>query len=132
MNSKTSDIQLNKLRVKTGKSAVVLDGNIADLSDRQRCDLQINGNIDFEDIKAFIPDSMQLRGTAKTNLKGNFTVKDITAANLKRIKLKGKLDTRNLSFVYKDTTKLTMPTGVITVAIPSALRDRRASCRERV
>ena len=120
MNSKTSDIQLNKLRVKTGKSAVVLDGNIADLSDRQRCDLQINGNIDFEDIKAFVPDSMQLRGTAKTNLKGNFTVKDITAANLKRIKLKGKLDTRNLSFVYKDTTKLTMPTGVITVAIPSA------------
>ncbi len=119
-SSAISDLRLNKIRLKAGKSSAVVDGSINDLTGKQMCALNINGNIDFDDIKAFLPDSMSLKGVAKTNLSGTFALDDIANVNMKKIKLKGNMNTQNLFFVYKDSTSINMPKANIGITIPSS------------
>lgn len=124
-SSTISDLKLNKIRLKAGKSTAIINGNIKDLTGKQTCVVNINGNIDFDDIKPFLPDSILLKGIAKTSLNGVFTLDDISNVNMKKIKLKGNMNTQNLNFVYKDSITIDMPKANIGIAIPSSQTNRK-------
>lgn len=119
MGSESTDLKLKNIGLKFGKSSAVVDGSINDLTGKQMCRLNIGGNLDFDDIKAYMPDSTTLTGNGKANVKCAFTLDDIADVNMKKLNIAGDFAVRNINIVYKDSTKLAMPKANISLSIPS-------------
>ena len=52
IDDKVSDLKINSLKLSFGKSSVVANGSINDLTGRQMCYIALNGNLDFDDLKS--------------------------------------------------------------------------------
>lgn len=128
MGTKSTDLTLKNIGLKFGKSSATVGGSINDLTGRQMCRLNINGNLNFDDIKAYMPDSTMLTGNGKANIKCAFTLDDIAEMNMKKLNITGTLAAENLNMTYKDSTRLALPKANVAITIPS--KDSNAKFAE--
>ena len=101
-----SDVQINSLQAQTGKSTIKVKGSINDLLDQLRCNLNINGNLNFADIMPFVPSDLPLTLAGSTTLAANtkFTLQQITNLDLAHILLNGTFNIKNLQARYDSLT----------------------------
>jgi hypothetical protein len=123
IDDKVSDLKINRLKLSFGKSSVVANGSINDLTGRQMCHIALNGNLDFDDLKSYLPQTTVIQGDAVAKLKGAFTFDDIAEVRMKKIKLNGNIDTKNLTIRYNDSTVIEAPRANIAVSIPSTRKN---------
>lgn len=101
-----SDLDLKSLRLRMNNTTLAASGKINDILDKMLCNLSIKANVDFNDVKDFIPEEMQAKGLVKAdvNLKG--TVDQFSNMELMKTKLNGKLNFKDLDFTYYDTINI--------------------------
>ena len=98
-----SDIYINSLRARMNNTSISASGSVKDLLDRMLCNLSVKADVDFNDIKDFMPEEIVAKGGVKAdvNLKG--TADQFSELDLMNTRLNGKLQFRNLDFTYYDT-----------------------------
>ena len=101
-----SDVSINSFRARMNNTIVAATGSVKDFLDKMLCNLSIKADVDFNDIKDFVPEEMQLNGLVKAdvNLKG--TVDQFSEMDLMNTRLNGKLLFKNLDFTYYDTVNV--------------------------
>ena len=98
-----SDVNIKSFRARMNNTIVAASGNIYDVLDKMLCNMSVKADVDFDDIKDFMPEEMKANGMVKAdvNLKG--TVDQFSELDLMNTKLNGKLLFKNLDFTYYDT-----------------------------
>ena len=101
-----SDVNIKSFRARMNNTIVAASGKVNDVLDKMLCNMSIKADIDFDDIKSFLPEEMIASGVMKAdvNLKG--TVDQFTELDLMNTRLNGKLLFKNLDFTYYDTVSV--------------------------
>lgn len=98
-----SDLYIKSLRAKMNNTLVAANGNIKDLLDKMFCDLSVKADVDFNDIKTYMPEEMMAQGAVKADINIKGSVEQLTELDLMNTKLNGDLRFKNLDFTYYDT-----------------------------
>ena len=101
-----SDVNLKSLRLRMNNTIVAASGTVNDVLDKMLCNLSLKADVDFNDVKAFMPEELIAQGTVKAdvNLKG--TADQFSNLDLMNTKLNGKLQFNGLDIQYADTINL--------------------------
>ena len=101
-----SDVSLESFRLRMNNTAIAASGKINDVLDKMLCNMNVRADVDFNDIKSYLPEEMKADGKLKAdvNLKG--TIDQFTSLDLMNTKLNGKLLFKNLDFTYYDTVNV--------------------------
>ena len=101
-----SDVNIKSFRARMNNTAVAASGSIKDVLDKMLCNLSIKADVDFDDVKSFMPEEMLAKGSVKAdvNLKG--TVDQFSNMDLMNTRLNGKLNFKDLDFTYYDTVNV--------------------------
>ena len=98
-----SDVYIKSLRARMNNTVVAASGNVKDVLDKMLCDLSIKADVDFNDVKSFMPEEMQANGLVKADVYMKGTVDQFSNADLMKTKLSGNLKFKDLGFTYYDT-----------------------------
>ena len=122
-----SDVSLKWMRARMNRTTVAASGNVADVLNKMRCDLNVKANVNFDDVKSFLPEELIAFGTLKAdvNLKG--TADQFTSLDLMHTRLNGTVDFNNLNVKYCDTISLNSSNMSVGFILPNpadnALKD---------
>ena len=102
LNNK-SDITVKSLRARLNNTVFAASGTIKDVMDKMLCNMSVKADVDFNDVKSFLPEELIAKGlvNADVNLKG--TAEQFSNLDLMNTKLNGKLRCKNLNIKYFDT-----------------------------
>ena len=114
-----SNVKINSFRARMNNTIVAANGKIDDVLDKMLCNLSIKADVDFDDIKDFMPEEMLAKGVVKAdvNLKG--TVDQFSEMELMKTKLSGTLKFKDLDFTYYDTINVNSSDFGIDFIIPN-------------
>lgn len=116
-----SSAVVHELTAHTGKNDLALTGTIDDLLGVMYADMNLKGNLNLPDVKPFLPDSLNLdaKGKAKLDINAKATLEQITAVDLKNMKIKGRLNVRNLDVNLDNDIFATSPNLDMAIQIPA-------------
>ena len=102
LNNK-SDITVRSLRARLNNTIFAASGTIKDVMDKMLCNMSVKADVDFNDVKSFMPEELIAKGfiNADVNIKG--TADQFSNLDLMNTKLNGKLHCKNLDVKYADT-----------------------------
>ena len=98
-----SDIHINSLRARMNNTNIAASGSVKDLLDKMLCNLNIKADVDFDDVKGFLPEEMVAKGGVKADVNVKGTVDQFSGLDLMNTRLNGKLHFKDLDFTYYDT-----------------------------
>ena len=122
-----SDVNLKSLRLRMNNTILAASGNVNDVLDKMLCDISVKGDVDFNDVKSFLPEELIAQGVvnADVNIKGR--VDQFTELDLMNTKLNGKLKFKGLNIKYADTINLKSSDLKVDFVLPNptsnSLRD---------
>ena len=101
-----SDIYVKSLCARMNNTNVAASGSVKDVLDKMLCNMSVKADVNFDDIKSFLPEDIQAKGSLKAdvNLKG--TADQFSKMDLMNTRLNGKLIFKDLDLVYYDTVSV--------------------------
>lgn len=118
-----SNVDINKITVRTGRNNLELSGHIADLLGAMNMDAALKGNIYLADAKPMLPKDMNLKmeGKANLNLKASTNLNQLKKSDFAHMKLAGDIGLSDIDIDY-DTIYAKVPKANINVQLPSKLK----------
>ena len=123
MNQKTGSVKVNSLNAKFNRSNLDVNGLVDNLLGDIALKLKVKGDVPMNDVKGFLPKTINRGGRTNLDLSTNFTVdqlmKSLKDYNLNRLKANGTLVIHNFSFEM-DTIRAIAPKLNLTLALPAS------------
>lgn len=125
-NDSLSMVNINALTLETGKSNLMLSGQIMDLLNKMIFKININSNMDIVDIKPVLPADMnlQIKGKAKTNMLTDFAMHDMQNLDLQKLDLNGSIQLIDLEAVYNDSIFVNSPDATLKISSDKARKNK--------
>ena len=101
-----SDVDIHSFRARMNNTVVAASGKINDVLDKMLCNMSVKADVDFNDIKSFMPEEMLASGILKADVNVKGTVDQLSNLDLMNTRLNGKLLFKNLDFKYYDTISI--------------------------
>ncbi len=114
-----SDVALKTLRVRMNNSIIAASGSVGDVLDEMLCDLSVRADVDFDDVKTFLPDELTAQGVVKANFNLSGSMEQFTRLDLMNTKLNGELSFNDLNIVYADTINMMSPDMKLSFTLPN-------------
>ena len=114
-----SDVTINSLRANMNHSLVAASGTVKDVLDKMLCNFSVKADVNFNDIKSFLPEELIAQGVVKADINVRGTVDQFANADLMHTKLNGKLRLQNMAITYSDTINLNTSDMSIDFALPN-------------
>lgn len=118
----STDATINELAFSMNKTSLQATGSINDIMGDINTDIDVKGDLDFNDVKTFLPDDMMLKGTAKAQLHARGSITQFTQALEKKLiehlTADAHLDIHNMTLRY-DTILAVAPDLDLRIKIPS-------------
>ncbi|MBQ3844313.1 MAG: hypothetical protein II817_04940 [Bacteroidales bacterium] len=114
-----SDVTLKSLGARMNKTVFAASGTVKDVMDKMNCNLSVKTDVDFNDVKSFMPEELIAKGTVKADINIKGTVDQFTNLDLMNTKLNGKLLCNNIDIKYCDTINLNTSELNLTFALPN-------------
>ncbi|MDA3820392.1 MAG: hypothetical protein PF590_08045 [Candidatus Delongbacteria bacterium] len=104
-NTDKADVIINNLSTILNNNALKCSGSIKDATGSQQCDLSLLANINLQEIKSFLPDSLNvdMSGIADCNFNINARLEDLVNTDLSKIKSTGRINFTDLKALYQDS-----------------------------
>ena len=101
-----SDLTINSLRLRMNNTILAASGKINDVLDKMICNLSVKTDVNFDDVKSFLPEELIAQGVinADVNIKG--TADQFSELDLMNTKLNGKIKCNGLNIKYCDTINI--------------------------
>ena len=114
-----SDVTLNSFRVRMNRTVIAASGSVKDVMDKMLCNLSVKADVNFNDVKSFLPEELIAQGTVKADMNIKGTVDQFTELDLMNTKLNGKLQCNDLVIKYCDTINLNTSDMKIDFVLPN-------------
>lgn len=101
-----SDVSIKSLGARMNRSVFAASGNVDDVMGKMLCNLSVKTDVNFNDVKSFLPEELIAKGTIKADVNIKGTVDQFTELDLMKTKLSGKLQCKDLDIKYCDTINL--------------------------
>ncbi len=124
-NDSLSKLTINALTLQTGKSNLMLSGQILDLLDKMIFKIKVNSNMELVELKPILPDDMNLliKGKAKANMLTDFALNDMQNLDLQKMNLNGDFVIHDMEAVYNDSLFIQSPEAKLKItSFPKAKR----------
>lgn len=120
-NGEVSSAKINNVSLKTRNSKVSGNGTINDLLGKQRCNVNLNIDVNLPDAKPMLPKDLNadLKGRAKGRLTGTFLLDDLLCMNLQKMRANGNLNIKDLYVAYNDSIFAQSPYMEIALQLPN-------------
>ena len=125
--TQNSDITINSSYAKIMRSSISVKGDINNILEIATYDIYLDGNIDLDDFKTYIPKDQNvfIRGLLNGNLHTRFSQSDLDNEAYHRIYLTGDFRTSNFYATYDDSMKVDLPLADIKILLPSNSRGSK-------
>ncbi len=114
-----SDVYVNSLRANMNSSIVAASGSMKDFLDKMLCNFSVKADVNFNDIKAFLPEELIAQGVVKADFNVRGTVDQFANADLMHTKVSGNLKFKDLAVTYSDTINVNTSDMSIDFALPN-------------
>ena len=101
-----SDVNIKSFRARMNHTVVAASGSVKDVMDKMLCDLSVKADVNFNDVKTFMPDELIAKGEIKTDINLNGTADQFSELDLMNTKLSGKIKCKDLDIKYSDTINI--------------------------
>ncbi|MEA3448522.1 MAG: AsmA family protein [Bacteroidota bacterium] len=120
-NTDKADVIINNLSTILNNNALKCSGSIRDATGLQQCDLSLLAKIDLQELKSFLPDSLNVDMSGKADCNFNIKAKldDLVKTDLTKIKSKGRIDFTDLHVLYQDSMYVESPSLSLGYQVPS-------------
>ncbi|MGM0649853.1 MAG: hypothetical protein ACQES1_05015 [Bacteroidota bacterium] len=120
-NTDKADVIINNLSTILDNNALKCSGSIKDATGAQDCDLSLLANIKLQEIKSFLPDSLNvdMSGTADCNFNIKAKLDDLVNTDLTQIKSNGIVTFTDLHALYQDSMYVESPSLSLGYQLPS-------------
>lgn len=118
LNNK-SDIMLKSLGARMNKSVFAASGSVKDVMDKIDCNLNVKTNLNFNDIKSFLPKELIAQGSMKADVNIKGTAEQFTNLDLMNTKVNGDLQCFNIDVKYCDTINFNTSAMDIVFELPN-------------
>ena len=122
---KTSQVTLHKLSAKTKESSVSAKGQINDLLNDIRLNVQLDLDANLPDFAYFLPEQMNLKGWTKGQVSADIRLEDLTKMKLEKGRITADLDLKELRYA-QDSLLAVLPKSHLKVQIPNAKPSRKS------
>jgi len=114
-----SDVNVNSLSLKMNNTIVAASGSIKDVLNKMLCNLSIRADVNFDDVKTFLPEELVAKGVVNVDLNMKGTADQFSQLDLMNTKLNGKLHCKNLNISYLDTINVNTSDMKIDFVLPN-------------
>ena len=114
-----SDVTLNSFRVRMNHTVIAASGSVKDVMNKMLCNMSVKADVNFNDVKSFLPEELVAQGTIKADMNIRGTVDQFTNLDLMKTKLNGSLQCNNLNIKYADTINLQTSDMKINFTLPN-------------
>ena len=98
-----SDVNIKSLRLNMNNTLLAASGNVYDVMDKMICNLSVKADVDFDDVKSFLPEELIAQGSVKADVNLRGTAEQFSNLDLMNTNLNGKLYFNGLNIQYADT-----------------------------
>lgn len=123
-----SKLTIDKATAKMNKSSLAADGTLSDITNQMMMNLNLKADMPLSDIKAFMPDDVELNGHSKVNMRLTNTVLDdllrsFDDFNFNRVNSNGTIVVDNFNVTYSDSIKAISPKLNIGLTTPASRKE---------
>lgn len=118
-----SDIMLNSFRVRMNNTIFAASGSVKDVMDKMLCNISIKADVNFNDVKSFMPDELIAKGSVNADINIKGSAEQFSELDLMNTKLDGKLRFNNLDLKYADTINVVSPDLKINFTLPNPAKN---------
>ncbi|MBO4575406.1 MAG: hypothetical protein J5708_08835 [Bacteroidales bacterium] len=122
-----SDVSINSFRARMNSTSVAASGTVNDVMDKMYCNLNLKTDLNFNDVKSFLPEDLKAQGILKANINLKGSAEQFTNLDLMHTRVNGNLDFSNLNVRYCDTISLNSSDMSVGFILPNphdkALKD---------
>ena len=120
-----SKLTINNVKATMNKSQLTADGTLSDITNQMLMNLNIKADMPLSDIKAFMPDDVNINGQGNIKLKLTNTVLDdllrsFDDFNFNRVNSSGTIVVDNFNVIYSDSIKAISPKLNIGLTTPAS------------
>lgn len=101
-----SDIMLNSFRVRMNNTVLAASGSVKDVMDKMLCNISVKADVNFNDVKSFLPEELIAQGSVKADVNIRGTVEQFTELDLMNTILNGNIRCKDLDIRYFDTVNV--------------------------
>jgi len=101
-----SDVYIKSLRARMNNTIVAASGSIKDVMDKMLCNISVKADVNFNDVKSFLPEELIAQGSVKADVNIKGTVEQFTELDLMNTKLNGNIRCKDLDIRYFDTVNV--------------------------
>ena len=114
-----SDVMVKSLGAKMNRTVFAASGSVKDVLNKMICNLSVKTDVNFDDVKSFLPEELIAQGTLKADINIKGSVDQFTSLDLMHTKLNGKVQCNNIDIRYCDTINLNSSQLVVDFALPN-------------
>ncbi len=101
-----SDVNIKSFRARMNHTVVAASGSVKDVMDKMLCNLSVKADVNFNDVKTFMPDDLIAKGEIKADINLKGTADQFSELDLMNTKLNGKIKCKDLDIKYADTINI--------------------------
>lgn len=98
-----SDVTIDNLKVSMNNTSLTLSGNIKDVMNKMSCDVTMDIDTYFDDLRSFIPEDINAEGRLKAHINAKGYMDDFTNMNLMKTSVNGDFELTDLDLLCFDT-----------------------------
>lgn len=118
-----SDVNIKSFRARMNHTVVAASGSVKDVMDKMLCNLSIKADVNFNDVKTFMPDELIAKGSVNADINIKGSAEQFSELDLMNTKLDGKLRFNNLDLKYADTINVVSPDLKINFTLPNPAKN---------
>lgn len=113
-NARPSIVKINKFSAKAADSKVELAGTVNDLLNDFLANIHVKADVPLADVKPFLPKKLPLKadGKADLDMKVKTRLSQLRKADLKQMRVDGKINLKDLDVVYDSMTAQSPALGI--------------------
>lgn len=128
-----SHVDIKSFQARMNNTAVAANGSIRDVLDKMLCNLNIKADVDFDDVKSFLPEELIAQGVMNADINVKGSVDQFAELDLMNTRLNGNIKFNGMDIQYADTINLKSSDLNINFVLPNptsnTLRDGLAYVR---
>lgn len=114
-----SDVHITSLRARMNNTIIAASGSVKDVLDKMLCNLSVKADVDFDDVKTFLPEELIAQGSIKADVNIKGSVDQFSELDLMNTRFNGNIKCNNLNIKYADTINLNSSDLKINFALPN-------------
>jgi hypothetical protein len=122
-----SHVDIKSFRARMNNTILAANGSIRDVLDKMLCNLNIKADVDFDDVKSFLPEELIAQGVMNADINVKGSVDQFAELDLMNTKLNGNIKFNGMDIQYADTINLKSSDLNINFVLPNptsnSLRD---------